>query len=494
MPKKYVLEISIFVSGAVVMILELLGSRMFAPFFGNSLIVWTNLIGIVMASLSIGYWFGGRIADKEPTYKKYSVILFVVGLLIFLVYLLQLPVLVLLQNNIVDIRYGSILAGVILLAPASAFLGMVSPYAVRLKMKDIKASGATVGRLYAISTFGSIAGTFLAGFWLIARLGTSQSIVLLSLVAIALSVVVWTDVKFLIIRLVAITIIAIGALSFRVQLSGVVADIDTQYSRALIYDSVEEISSRNVRTIAFVPGEAESAMYEDNPDELVSDYTKFFRIAGFLKPDQKRTLLIGGGTYMYPRDYLKQFPESEMDVVEIDPEMTDIAKKYFSFKEDPRLNIYHEDGRTFINRSKASYDAIFLDAFKSYNSVPFYLATRESLERIRGLLSENGVVVTNIVSALEGENARFFEAEYVTLKSVFPSVSIFRVSSGSSNQDIQNIILVAARASVDLGQAVKYSPTYADKIVDKDAIKSGALVLTDNFAPVDQYLFSLNLK
>src|SRR3989338_163916 len=169
--KQYKLELIVFLSGAVIMILELTGSRVLAPYLGNSTFVWTSLIGVILGRLSIGYWLGGKVADQKASYENFSLILMIAGVLIGLTTIGKEIILQFIQNSTQSIRIGSLIASIIIFAPASIFLGMVSPYAIRLKIKSIEKSGRTVGNLYALSTIGSIVGTFLAGFWLIAYFG-----------------------------------------------------------------------------------------------------------------------------------------------------------------------------------------------------------------------------------------------------------------------------------------------------------------------------------
>src|SRR4030042_2038573 len=188
--KKFLLEIVVFVSGASVMILEITGSRVLAPYLGTSIFVWTSLIGIVLGSLSLGYWWGGKLADKKPSYKIFSLIIFVAASMIGMIAFVKLFVLVFLQLVISDIPTRAVISTLILFAPANVVLGMVSPYAVKLKIKSITKAGTTVGNLYAVSTIGSIAGTFLAGFLLISYLGNTKILLFLSIVLVLTSIVV----------------------------------------------------------------------------------------------------------------------------------------------------------------------------------------------------------------------------------------------------------------------------------------------------------------
>ncbi len=185
--KKYFLEIVVFLCGAVVMAFEIIGSRMLGPYVGTSMLVWTSIIGVILLSLSVGYYWGGRIADKLPRPDILSFIIFVSALFIIFSTFLKDDILKLLLNLISNIKIVSVLASLILFTIPSVLLGMVSPYAARIKMKSIEKSGSTVGNLYAISTIGSILGVFLAGFYLIPNFKITNILLLLSIVLIAVS-------------------------------------------------------------------------------------------------------------------------------------------------------------------------------------------------------------------------------------------------------------------------------------------------------------------
>lgn len=185
--KKFTLEIIAFFCGAVVMAFEIVGSRMLGPFVGTSMFAWTSIIGVILLSLSFGYYWGGRIADMRPRADILSLFIFIAALFIFVTVFLKEPVLQILLNSIDNIHVVSLMASFILFAIPSLLLGMVSPFAVRIKMKSVEQSGSTVGNLYAISTVGSIVGVFLAGFYLIPTFKISHILMMLAVVLIAVS-------------------------------------------------------------------------------------------------------------------------------------------------------------------------------------------------------------------------------------------------------------------------------------------------------------------
>lgn len=185
--RKFSLEIVVFGAGAVVMILELTGSRIIAPYVGNSIFVWSSLIGIVLAALSLGYYWGGKLADKGADKKTLGTITFSAGLFIGASALFEIPILNFLSENINDIRIVAFVSSLILFAPASVALGMIVPYTVKLKLRNLKKTGEVAGRLYALSTLGSIIGTFLTGFYLIPLLGSRNILFLISGLTLGLS-------------------------------------------------------------------------------------------------------------------------------------------------------------------------------------------------------------------------------------------------------------------------------------------------------------------
>lgn len=487
---KYLLEIVVFVCGAVVMMFELVGSRVLGPYFGTSLFVWTSLIGIILGSLSLGYYLGGKIADKKSSFKSLSLIIFLAAISIGLMVSIKDFWLIVLQNNFTDIRTSSVLASLTLFLPASVFLGMVSPYAVKLKLNNLNTSAQTVGTLYAISTTGSIFGTFLAGFYLIPHFGTNKLLIILSItliiISLALSAKKDTGIKLSVFAIVVIGWFVISGLNYMLPKSGFI-DVDTAYNRIWIYNRIDFRTNKIVKMMG-INNENHSSMFLDS-DELVSEYTKYYHLAKHFNPNFKKTLMLGGAGYSYPKDFLHKYPEATIDVVEIDPKVTELAKKYFRLEENPRLTIYHEDGRVFLNKTQEKYDVIFGDAFSSHYSLPYQLTTKEAVQKKYNILNDDGIVILNIISAIEGEKGKFLRAEYATYKSLFPQVYLFPVTHSDYGNVVQNIILVALKSEKD--QTFNDSDPKLNEYLQhlwKKMVDADIPILTDNFAPVDYYI------
>jgi len=493
--KSYRLEFIVFLCGATVMVFELVGTRVLAPHLGTSTFVWTSLIGVILGSLSIGYWTGGRIADRKSEWEVLAGIIFLAAAIIGISTFMREIILDLLDLHITDIRWASALASILLFAPASILLGMVSPYAVKLKSRKVEEIGTTVGDLYAFSTVGSIIGTFLAGFYLIPRFGTNNILIMISLSLTAIAIIalpkraIQQQILMLLLSLMIITCGSYQAKKYDVH--NFLADVDTEYSRVQILDTKyrKSLTDKGVAVRLLRMGNTtNSGIYRDN-DDLFLQYTRFFRLARYFRPDVKNSLMIGGGAFVYPMDFIRVFPNASMDVVEIDSGLTDLALKYFRFHHDPRLRIINEDGRTFINRSRGSYEVIFCDAFSSYYSIPYQLTTLESVKHLYRLLGDDGVVIINIISAIEGDDGRFLRAEYATFRKVFQQVYLFPVRSPDNGRLIQNIMLVGIKGEKAHAMSSKDPEleSYLNHLWKKN-VPLDLPILTDDFAPVDHYI------
>lgn len=470
------------------MILELTGSRVVGPQVGTSIIVWTSLIGIILASLSLGYWAGGRLADKKPSMKTLSLLFLYSAAGVFYIIPTNVFIFSELLKLTADFRIVAVVGSVLLFSPASIGLGMISPYIIRLRLKTVATSGKTIGTLSALATIGSITGTFLTGFVLLAFLGTTKILLLISIILAITGI--WVHPSLLRKRsLYLIILAAISIYSFQIRKPTTLIDIDTPYNRAFILETTFGPTQQRIKVLK-LNTEFHSAMFIHN-DELVAEYTKFYRLAKYYNPNIQSALFIGGGAYSYPKDFLIKEKNATMDVVEIDPGITEIAREYFRLPNSNRLHIFHEDGRTYLNRNQKKYDAIFIDAFLSYYSIPFQLTTLEATRHIERSLSRDGVVMVNIISSIEGDKGKFLRALHRTYKSTFTNVAIFPVDQENEAHLMQNIMLVAwnnaSPTNIDDNEEFSYFLSHRWKY----PIPEDVPILTDDFAPVDQYIASL---
>jgi spermidine synthase len=488
------LSIVSFLCGMCVMVLEMAGSRIVAPYMGTSLIVWTSLIGIIMASLTAGYWLGGKIADKRPRTSLLAKIIGSAAVVTVLVAVWANPLLARLVKGSSNVYSASVAAALCLFAVPSVLLGMVSPFIVRLAINSLGSAGATVGRFSALSSAGSILGTFLGGFVLISFF-SSRTILfivaaILGLAAFLLSHSGWKALPSVIIVILSIVFGRLSEAGALPMMPGGL-NIDTQYNTIRIMDMTRD--GRRVRILQTDPMGAQSLMYLDNPAELFSDYTKFYDLAFHYKPDVRNVLMLGGGGYCVPKHITETRPDVTVDIVELDPGITSAARQYFHLKDRPGQTIYHEDARQFLNREAESgerrYDAIFEDVFGSSYSIPFHMTTAECMSRIRELLAPDGIFVVNIISSIDGE---LFSGIYSSIAASFPTVMIYPATYPNTGSRRQNVMIVAlaSEPKPDTPPENEYiAGLLAHKWTKPFTPKISAF--TDAFAPVEKYTLNL---
>lgn len=483
--KKTLAATTVFSSGAVVMIFELTGSRIIGPWAGTSLYVWSSLIGVIMASLSAGYWLGGRMADKHPTWALPGYTLLITTLFLIAATLLRHRLPALIWALLPSPAPAALLIAITLFAIPSLLLGAISPTIIRLMIQQITSAGTTAGDLYAFSTAGSIVGTFMAGFWLIPSLGSRNTLWLITII---------TALNALLLLLYArqnrgaasagITLLLTLLLMATPQISPWGIDVDTPYNRVMIYNTINPDDGQEIKLMR-INNESSAAMYLHS-DSLVYNYLRYYHLAEALNPGFKNALMLGGAAYTYPMHYLRRYPLNTLDVVEIDPTLTELAQKHFNLQNNPRLHIFHQDGRTYLNNNAKKYDIIYGDAFRSRHTLPWQLITREAITRQYQSLTPEGCVLVNLIGTLSGPHSAFIQSAYKTYAAVFPQVYLAAVTNTPNTTQPYNIILVALRHHTPLPSSCPNSIINA---------MLGALhtivpdkqwpILTDDYAPVD---------
>lgn len=494
----WTLELTVFICGALVMIYEIIGSRIIAPYLGASTYVWTSLIGVILGALSLGYWLGGRTADSRPHVGVLATAIFTAGGLVGLTILFKDFALAAISQTPFWLEIKTFFAAFLLFAPASIALGFVIPYSTKLRLGSLENSGKTVGRLYALSTVGSIAGTFLAGFVLIPFVGSVRTLYLIGAVLFALAIMLGgfalTRHNFALITIFVLGVAGSEGTAYLFFRSNNLYDIDTEYSRVRVFDTRDTNTGRMMKVLTTDPSTAQSARYLDS-DDLALAYTRFYHLVMFYKPDHKNALMIGGAGYSFPQAYLRSYPEATIDVVEIDSGMTEIAERFFDLKDDPRLRVFHQDGRVFLNNTQGvQYDVMFIDAFGSLFSVPYQLTTVEAVRDIHRVLTDDGVVIFNIGSAISGPASHFLRAELATYRSVFAEIHLYKVRSDSADERLQNLMIVACKMQCISEQPsesdVEFEGTSVTKLLANryfGAIPAELPILTDDLAPVERY-------
>lgn len=466
------------------MIIELVAARVLSPYLGSSNLIWTCIIGMMLGFMSLGYYLGGKVSDKYSHINVLSVFLLTSATFTSIIPLMELYVIEPLSLTNIKPEIIAIICSTLTFGLPSLFLATVSPYCVKLKNKDLNEVGKVSGKMSSFSTIGSITGTFLAGFVLIPRLGVKNIILLLVIILCVLSFILYEGknkvyvIKSVITTIFLIGIVLFGRISFLEKHSDIILDTDSEYSRIW----VRNVGNDNDELYA-VQVDLGFESVSNGEKKLTSDYLKFYDLFDCYKSDSKDVLMIGGAAYTYPTYYLEKFKDKSIDVVEIDPKMTEIAKQYFNLDIDnDRLNIYHQDGRTYLNKSDKKYDCVLIDAFKGIDA-PFQLTTYEALKNANRILNDDGLIITNVISALSGKNSNFLQYEYATYKSVFDDVKVFRAQDGFADDELQNFILVGFKNS---NTAEFISGGEYDNLLKREVINfvSSKGIVTDDLCPI----------
>jgi spermidine synthase len=522
---------AVFVSGGVVLGMEIAASRVLAPFFGNSLFVWGSLIGIVLAGLAVGYWAGGMLADRWPEPRLLAIVMGLGALGVLAIPVLDGPVLEAIVEWDPGPRLNPLLAAVALFGAPSIVLAGVAPIAVRLHAKSLATLGQTAGRLFAISTAGSIAGTFATAFWLIPEFGTDQ---LLGIAAAALFAA--ATLFALAERLVGTAAVALAgavlaggaAVALAPETGGTiteaqarnwsplyrragsvsgqqpadVAGLTLRYAKDTRYHRLTVADDETNRYLRF-DNSYQSGMILASPFGTAFEYSDYFHLALAYKTDVKDVLFIGLGGGSSPKRLWRDFTDLRLQAVELDPVVVDVAHRFFELPRDRRLQVDVDDGRRWLDDDDRKWDAIMIDAFYA-DAIPFHLFTSEFMELVRSRLNPGGVVVTNTIGAISGEQSRLFRSVYRTYRTAFPTVLVHPVIRPGEDGDssVRNLMLVAteqaapakdflnerwrevradAPAAPDLTQAIN------DRH-DADISVAGVPTLTDDYAPTDALL------
>ena len=482
--KKYIMKTTVFLCGALGMVLELVAARILSPYVGSSNLIWTTIIGIMLTSMSIGYWLGGKFADKKPDINLLSLFILIGAFFTSLIPVLETVLIKPLSQITNELVFVAIICSTLVFGIPSFILAMVSPFAVKLEDKKHEEIGKTSGKISSLSTIGSIVGTFIGGFLLIPNLGVRMLILILTIVLFILSFIMFNkkNVKYCICMVIClVTLIGLnyyGKVIFDKNNPEILEDVDSEYSRIWI----RNISVGDINYKAMEVDTGLESYINRETNEMGAAYLYYYDLFDYYNKNAKNTLMIGGAAYTYPTYYLNKYQDKTIDVVEIDSKMTELAIEEFSLDiENPRLKIYTQDGRSFLNNTKNKYDTILIDAFKGLNA-PFELTTYEAMQKVKNALNDNGMVITNIISSLEGRDEDFIKYEYATYKAVFDEVKLFKVRD-TNEEEKQNLILIGFKngKNIDNEKYEQYK-----KLLDKEItnFSSDKEVVTDHFSPI----------
>lgn len=495
---KYFLIGQVFISGMTSLALEMCASRLLGAYFGTSLYIWAVLIGLILIYLTIGYFIGGRLADRYPSTQVLSLITATAALATSLIpfvcqSILSWSVQALAQVS-VSAFLSSLLGTVLLFAVPVTLLGLVSPYAIRLMTQQVEKSGRTSGSLYAISTCGSILGAFLPVLWLIPTFGVRRTFLIFGVLLFAASL--WSLRSYWRLAFVLVVIALLLPLGPLKNIPNLI------YNQESLYNYIQVTQQPDgTRQLILNEGEAiHSIYYPDRARVLTGWYWDYFLAApyfnsGFTPQKLHRVGIIGLAAGTIARQFTQVYGPVPIDGAEIDPSIVNVGRKYFAMNE-PNLHVYVQDGRAFLATTQEHYDVVAIDAFQQ-PYIPFQLTTREFFSQIRSHLSPEGTVVLN--TAHTTHDYRLVQAFVNTLKQVFPSVYTFNVP-GTFNTEVM-ATMQATSIETFRSNLAQFPPDTTMGQVASEVLPvvtaahtDGGIVFTDNKAPIEQITDQLLLN
>jgi len=446
------LYLTVFASGLATLGIELTASRLLGVVFGTSNIVWANIIGLMLLYLTAGYFVGGRWADRHPDRTTFFRVVCWGAFTAGLVPIVARPVLQAAAQAILNIEaavlLGSFAATLLIFAVPVTLLGTVSPFAIRLAIQDKESSGQTAGRIYAISTVGSIIGTFLPVLVLIPLIGTNFTFLLLAGALLAIGLIgLWQAGRKQAIQLLwmPFALGLLAALVLRGPLRPTSRGAQLLYEKESAYNYIQVARWGTANILFLNEGQGVHSIYfPDAPAYLETQGTwdyflaaPFFNAPPFTTADVTSMAMIGlaGGTI--PRQYTAVFGPIPIDGAEIDPDIARVGREYFGMTE-PNIHVIVQDGRLMLANSPSHYDVIGIDAYR-LPYIPWHLTTVEFFQSVHDHLTERGVLAINVGRTVQ--DRRLIAAFAATLKQVFPAVHVIDVPNSC------NSIMVATMLS-----------------------------------------------
>ncbi len=527
-------NIVVFIASFCTLVIELVAGRIMAPYVGVSLYTWTSIIGVVLAGISIGAYLGGLIADRYPRTSTLGWLLVLSGVGAFSISPLT--------NLVGGAHFETslmvrilIITTIIFFGPA-CILGMISPVVVKLTLNNLSKTGNVVGKIYAFSTLGSILGTFLTGFYLVSWMGTRNILLTMGIILILSGFIFGGFLE----RKRSLTVIffLLGILFLVLPLAGIYGYGALHPDEISLSTSPSE-ALKKAYAYAFKPPLDEDTYFfkesdyytiklkrstrgsHGNPleslvlDHLVHSYTdlkdphyleyEYIRVyEEFVRWQAKKrksfkALFIGGGGYTIPRFIESKYPSAEIDVVEIDPEVTRVVHQYLGISEKTRIRSHNMDGRWFVMnyKEKGSFDFIFGDAFNDL-SIPYHLTTKEFAMQLKDLLKPDGLLLANVIDSMR--KGQFMPSYIRTLEEVFGkgNVHLITLSSDFENIGISTHVVVASPNRLDLDDFVKVvkkdkGDDMTSHVMPQDRLQNYLnerkwIILTDDYVPVDNLI------
>ncbi len=492
-----------FIASFCSLVIEMVAGRILAPFVGVSIYTWTSIIGIILAGISIGAYIGGKLVDRFPFRKTLGWLLLLSGIAALTI----IP----LTNIIAAYRFNVplmirifIVTAVIFFLPG-CILGTISPVVVRLTLKNLDDAGNVIGKIYAVSTLGAIIGTFATGFLLISWMGTRSIILTMGIILILAAL--FSGALFKTRKAIAVFVIiaapciwGVYAFAFKIPLR----------ENTYFYKESDYYTIKLMTTTSSDQKTSLKAMVLDNlihsyvcledPLHIEYEYERIYSDVlkwKFKKDENFKSLTIGGGGYTFPRYMEVVYPKAQIDVVEIDPEVTNIVYKHLGLSADTRIKSFNTDGRWFVMNCKEKYDLIFTDAYNDL-SIPYHLTTKEFVAQLKSILNPDGLIMSNIIDNFQV--GAFLPSYIRTLREVFGPKNVYLLSVSPNFEDtrISTFIVIAGNGNLDIKDFDAHvksnlrgnstSVIVPDHLMDEFMTKRSAITILDDYAPVDNLI------
>jgi spermidine synthase len=491
----------VFIASFCTLVIELIAGRIMAPYIGVSLYTWTSIIGVCLAGISLGNYVGGRIADRSASNVTLGLLFVLSGVASLLIlglidYVLKLDIA---RTVPLLVRIVAYTSGIFFLP--TFILGTISPIVIKLSLVDLTRTGSIVGRIYAVSTVGSIVGTFVTGFYLIEAMGTRSIVWAVAIVLIILGLVIGQFWRGPIRQAAIVLLVAILAF-FYSRREAFAAPCVIESSYFCIRISEATLDGRSVKSLVL---DHLVHSYVDLDDAKFIGYG-YERVYAELtewhvhnKPEFN-TLSIGGGGFTFPKYVTATYPGAHADVLELDPAVTQAARDYLKLPDDPRIRVFNNDARLFFidGAPDGRYDLVYGDAFNDL-SVPWHLTTLEFDRKVRRSMKDDGILMTNIIDNYR--TGEFLRAYLRTLTQSFEHVYLFGLGSAWTGTGASTYVAVASPSPLDLDSFREFEgvTTKREKfsaVMDAQTLREyldtgRQITLTDDYAPVDNLVARL---
>ena len=478
----------VFSTNTLILVFEITGARLLAPYLGTSVGVWAGILAVVLGGMAIGYHLGGRFGDHNASRGRIAGVLLVAGLLTLLAWSVRDFVPMMVASLQMRVTLGAVLVAIPLFLPTTILLAAISPLVAKNLLLRLDTSARVVGELSAVGTAGSILGAVITGLFLVPMFGVS-----IILLGVAVLILVLAGITFFsAFKKQAATVLSVAALAFFLNsiptfADTLIADVSTPYNRIFV-GKISETGRAVVVSTSPFGWQCGMFIEEDGTvreDELVFTYHvgQAAVIDQAFPSGPERVLFLGGCIESFPRYLLRTYPETEGISLEIDPGMTEVARKYFDFDEAnfPNLTIVHEDARVFINQDQEPYDLILLDAWGATGKPSHHLTSQEMFERMSAVLAKDGMVIVNVIGPYEGDAAHLVASIVKTAKSVFPYLSLYTYTDEPAR--LQNMVMVLSHTR-EFPETIETDEITLRKVVPGVE----GIILTDDYAPIDGFV------